>query len=100
MNPARVCRAQVNKFTDLPNVGAAMARDFARLGFTSPDQLAGRDPYQLYQALCRETRTRQDPCVLDVFMSVTRFLAGESPKPWWNYTAERKRRWPRPAATP
>jgi hypothetical protein len=30
--------------------------------------------------------------VLDVFISVTRFMAGDDPKPWWHYTEERKQR--------
>jgi hypothetical protein len=33
---------------------------------------------------------RHDPCVLDVFISVTRFMAGDAPQPWWAYTAQRK----------
>jgi hypothetical protein len=93
MNPAKVRRDQVHALTDLPNVGPAMARDLARLGITSPADVSGREPFALYQALCRETATRQDPCVLDVFMSVTAFMDGDDPRPWWHYTAERKRRY-------
>jgi hypothetical protein len=37
------------------------------------------------------TNTRHDPCVLDVFISVTRFMAGGAPQAWWKFTAERKR---------
>jgi len=91
MHPDKVDRARLRAFTDLPNIGPAMARDFETLGFTSPAQLAGQDPLAMYDALCAATGVRQDPCVLDVFMSVTRFLAGESPRPWWAFTAERKR---------
>ncbi len=91
MHPAKVNRARLHAFTDLPNIGPAMASDFVALGYTHPQQLAGLDPYALYQALCAHTGTRQDPCVLDVFMSVTSFLAGEPPQPWWAFTAERKR---------
>jgi hypothetical protein len=93
MNPAKVRRDQVHALTDLPNIGPAMARDFVRLGITSPTELAGREPLELYQALCRKTDMRQDPCVLDVFMSVAAFMDGDDPKPWWHYTAERKRRY-------
>jgi hypothetical protein len=91
MHPAKVDRARLHRFTDLPNIGPAMAGDFVALGYERPEQLIGVDPYELYQALCAHTGTRQDPCVLDVFLSVTRFLAGEEPQPWWAYTAERKR---------
>jgi hypothetical protein len=31
--------------------------------------------------------------VLDVLISVTRFMSGDDPKPWWAYTVERKRRY-------
>jgi len=41
--------------------------------------------------LCGKTGVRHDPCVIDVFMSITRFMDGEEPRPWWAYTDERKR---------
>ncbi|HET9048487.1 MAG TPA: helix-hairpin-helix domain-containing protein [Chiayiivirga sp.] len=93
MNPAKVDRKQLTRFTDLPNVGPAMAKDFVRLGYSAPTELVGADPLALYQALCLATGARHDPCVLDTFMSVTDFLAGAPPQPWWHYTAERKRRY-------
>jgi hypothetical protein len=93
MNPSKVVREQVLRFTDLPNVGPAAAGDFELLGFSEPAQLVGVDPFDLYQALCRATGTRQDPCVLDVFISVTQFLDGGPSEPWWHFTAERKRRY-------
>lgn len=91
MHPSRVDRGRLERLTDLPNVGKAFAGDLVRLGITTPAQLAGRDPLELYDALCRTTGTRQDPCVLDTFMSLTRFMGGEAPRPWWHYTEERKR---------
>jgi len=91
MNPTKVRRDAVATLTDLPNIGPAMACDFKRLGINHPGDLEGRDPFALYEALCRATRTRQDPCVLDVFMSVTKFMAGGEPRPWWEFTADRKR---------
>ncbi len=94
MHPAKVDRTRLRTFTDLPNIGPAMAGDFVALGYTSPQQLVSADPYDLYQRLCVHSGVRQDPCVLDVFMSVTRFLNGEPPQPWWAYTAERKQRYP------
>lgn len=90
MNPAKVRRDQLHTLTDLPNVGPAMARDLQRLGFDHPDQLRGRNPQDLYDRLCALTGLRQDPCVLDVFVSVIRFMDGEEPRPWWFYTPERK----------
>lgn len=100
MNPARVIRDQVKALTDLPNIGPAMATDLRLLGIETPAQLIGRDPYAMYEELCALTRTRQDPCVIDVFISITRFIAGEAPRPWWDYTAERKAACASPPALP
>jgi len=90
MNPTKVERGKVRSLIDLPNIGPAMARDLRFIGILKPEHLKGKDPVKLYEALCRKSRTRHDPCVLDVFISVTRFMGGEEPKPWWVYTEERK----------
>jgi hypothetical protein len=76
---------------DIPNVGPAVAADLRRLGITSPAELLGRDPYAMYDDLCRITGQRHDPCLLDTFIAAVRFMAGEPKRPWWKYTAERKR---------
>lgn len=91
MNPAKVTRKQLNKLTDLPNIGPASAADLRLLGIEHPQQLIGRDPYEMYHTLCHKTALRHDPCVIDVFISITRFMAGEAPRVWWDYTEERKR---------
>jgi hypothetical protein len=74
----------------LPNVGPAMAADLRALGLQHPRELAHRDPFVLYQALCAHSGRRQDPCVLDTFMAITDFMRGAAPAPWWTYTAQRK----------
>jgi predicted flap endonuclease-1-like 5' DNA nuclease len=84
-------RMRMTKLEDLPNVGPAIAADFVRLGIRTPRELAGRDPYVLYDELNRITGTRQDPCVLDTFIAAVRFMEGAPARPWWKYTAERKR---------
>jgi hypothetical protein len=91
MNPAKVDRNRLVMLTDLPNIGPAMAKDFRLLGIDQPGQLANKNPFQLYERLCAITATRQDPCVIDVFISAIRFMNGEEPRPWWTYTPERKR---------
>lgn len=90
MNPSRVDRNSIVTLTDLPNVGKASAKDFLLLGIHKPSQLVGKCPFEMYEMLCKITESRHDPCVIDVFMSVTRFMAGEEPRPWWAYTEERK----------
>jgi hypothetical protein len=91
MHPDKVDRTRLRALTDLPNIGPASARDLQLLGIQTPSQLVDRNPFEMYETLCDKTATRHDPCVIDVFMSVTRFMAGDYPRPWWDYTAERKR---------
>jgi pathogenicity locus Cdd1 protein len=75
----------------IPNIGPSLAQDLRRIGIKRPHQLIGCDPELLYKALCELTRARQDPCVLDTFISAIRFMEGAPARPWWHYTAERKR---------
>ena len=82
--------AECDTFEQLPNVGPAMAGDLRAIGLVHPRELAHRDPFVLYQALCVHTGKRQDPCVLDTFMAITDFMRGAAPAPWWTYTAQRK----------
>jgi len=67
-----------------------MAKDFELIGITRPEQLVDQDPLRLYERLCAACGGRQDPWVLDTFISVTRFMSGNDPQPWWAYTEERK----------
>ena len=90
MSPHKVDRARVKQLTDLPNVGEATASDLRLLGFYSPEQLAGESPFEMYERLCQKTGKRHDPCVIDVFMSVTQFMNGEPPRSWWEFTETRK----------
>ena len=92
MNPAKVVRDRVTRLTDLPNVGPSIAEDLEQLGIRRPAQLKGADPYALYRRINRRTGVTHDPCLLDVFISITRFIDGERPRPWWHYTPERKAR--------
>ena len=90
MSPSKVERSRVRLLTDLPNIGKAGADDLGLLGIHEPQQLVGVCPLKMYERLCEKTASRHDPCVLDVFISVTRFMNGEEPRPWWAYTEERK----------
>lgn len=90
MNPSKVERNQVRTLTDLPNIGRAGAEDLRLLGIDEPHQLIGKCPFEMYQLLCEKTGASHDPCVIDVFISITRFMAGDEPRSWWAYTEERK----------
>ncbi len=90
--PPRKARSagECQQLEQLPNIGPSIAADLRLLGVQHPQDLAGRDAFQLYQALCQTTGRRQDPCVLDTFMAATHFMGGAAPRPWWEYTAQRK----------
>jgi len=88
--PAKGAR-QIARLEDIPNVGHAIAADLRRLGIATPAGLPGRDPYALYDDLCRITGHRHDPCLLYTFIAAVRYMEGAPKKPWWKYTAERKR---------
>ena len=88
--PAKSVR-QVARLEDIPNVGPAVAGDLRQLGIATPAGLPGRDPYALYDELCRITGHRHDPCLLDTFIAAVRYMEGAPKRPWWKYTAERKR---------
>ena len=88
--PAKGVR-EIAHLDDIPNIGPSIAADLRQLGITLPADLPGRDPYAMYDDLCRTTGQRHDPCLLDTFIAAVRFMEGEPKKPWWKYTAERKR---------
>jgi hypothetical protein len=84
-------RSEYVELEQLPNIGPAVAADLRLLGIAGPQDLIGRDPYLMYDELCRVTKQRHDPCLLDTFIAAVRFMGGEPARPWWAYTDERKR---------
>jgi len=87
-----IARSEFTKLEQLPNIGRSLADDLRLIGVNTPSELIGRDPYSLYDELCRVTKQRHDPCVLDTFLAAVRFMEGGEAKPWWAFTAERKQR--------
>lgn len=83
-------RRSIVRLEDVPNVGPAIAAKLRRIDIVEPSELAGRDPYAMFDELTARTGVSHDPCPLDVFIAATRFMSGEPEKPWWAYTAERK----------
>lgn len=90
MNPSKVVRSKTRVLIDLPNIGHAIAEDLRVVGIQTPLDLVGKNPLDLYNRLNDSTRTGHDPCVLDVFMSVTDYKAGKDAQPWWAHTKKRK----------
>ena len=85
---------EVKKFQDIPNVGPAMARDFAFLGLKDPADLVKKEPLKLYKQICKLSGVRQDPCVLDTYIAVIDFMNGAPARPWYFYTKIRKKEHP------
>lgn len=75
----------------MANVGPAVVRYLDLIGITEPSDLVGRDPVEMYELVNAAEGRRLDPCLLDTFMSVVDQASGGSARPWWSYTAERKR---------
>jgi hypothetical protein len=88
-------RAEKRQLADLVSVGPAIRRDLERLGVHTVAQLARRSPQRLYRELCRKTRQRQDPCVLDVFRAaVAQACDPQLPIEqcvWWYWSRKRKK---------
>ncbi len=76
----------------IPNVGPKMADDLLKLGVTSLEDAAGKDPDEMYHELCAIDAKRHDPCVRDVFAAVVSYADGGPARPWWEFTPERKAR--------
>jgi predicted flap endonuclease-1-like 5' DNA nuclease len=76
----------------IPNVGPVIAGDLIRLGITRLEDMAGRDPDHMYDALCALDGRRHDPCMRDVFAAVVAYANGEEAQPWWAFTPARKER--------
>ena len=83
--------SDAQKLDQIPNIGKAMVEDFKLLGITKPNQLVGKDPIALYRKLEKVTGQKHDPCVCDTFMAAVDFMEGGKSKPWWDFTAKRKK---------
>lgn len=82
------------KLRDLVGVGKSIEQNLHDLGIRSVSDLAASDGDELYRKLCEQTRTRQDPCVLDTFRcAVAQARNPELPleqRSWWWWSRERK----------
>ncbi len=83
-------RIQSTQLEDLPSIGKSIAADLRRIGILRPDQLAEREPIDVFYALSKVMGHRHDPCVLYVLMSAKHFLESGEAVSWWKFTAEGK----------
>lgn len=82
----------MSQLEKLPNIGKSIAGSLRLIGIDHPRKLIGKEPFALYDTLCKAFGNRQDPCVIDVLISAIHFMEGGDPLPWWSFTDERKRR--------
>jgi len=83
-------RSMASPLTTIPNVGPAVARKLERLNITTPDDLRGRDPHELFDRLCELDGHDHDPCLVDTFVAAVSYADGGPPRPWWEFSRERK----------
>ena len=81
-----------SKLEALPNIGKAIAMKLQSIGIEHPNQLIGKDPFELHAKLCLMKGQKVDPCIIDVFMAAIHFLEHGETLAWWTFTDERKRR--------
>jgi hypothetical protein len=79
---------------DLRGIGKKMLEDFEKLNIASVRQLKSSDAQELYDRMCRITKTRQDPCVLDTYRCAIEQARNPSlpdeQKDWWYWSRVRK----------
>ena len=83
-------RTDINELNQIPNVGPATINYLNMLGIYKPFELIGKNPYTMFEKLCKISDQQIDPCLADVFISAVRFMEGGPPKKWWDFTQERK----------
>ena len=60
-------RTSIVKVTDIPNVRKATLSDFDMLGLKTHADLIAKNT-------CSISKMKQDPCVIDVFISAVRYM--------------------------
>ncbi len=91
ITPPKGLERSFAELQEIPNVEPATAENLLRLGVRTLEDLKARDPLEMYDAISRLDGVRHDPCVIDVFMAVVHFAKTGHAKPWWNFTASRKK---------
>lgn len=84
-------RDEAIRLEDIPNIGTSIAKDLRGIGVETPEQLKDRDGLELYLKLNAVTGVKHDPCIADVFLAAVDFMNDGEAKPWWGYTAQRKK---------
>jgi len=82
-----------NDLTRIPGVGPKLAMALEELGCRCVVDVAGRDPQQMYDELCRLRGEHIDRCVLYVFRCAVYYAERKRHDPkllqWWNWSDEK-----------
>jgi len=81
-------QGNANRLEDIPNIGRSIADDLRSIGILDPQQLATRDPLEVYLALSGSMGQRHDPCVLYTLMAARHYLQSGVSTPWWKFTEQ------------
>jgi len=83
----------LKRLQKIPGVGPKLAKEFAGIGIERVSELKGREPEELYSAICAKKGRHVDRCVLYVCRSAVYFAETEDPDPeklkWWNWKDRR-----------
>jgi len=89
-----ITKVDARALSDLVSVGPATIDDLKVLDIYTVQQLRGRNPRHLYDALCERTGTRHDICMLDVFSAAV--AQADNPQlpmeecQWWWWSRQRR----------
>lgn len=79
----------LKRLQEIPNVGPAIARRLAELGFDSAASLRGQDPDELFACTEAVRGTPEDPCLLDTYRAIIAFAETGDARPWHAFSRER-----------
>jgi len=86
-------KESLNELRTIPGVGKSIAQNLWRLGFRSVEDLAGRDPEELYKKLSARKGADIDRCLLYVMRCAVYYASHKRHDPeklkWWNWKDKR-----------
>jgi hypothetical protein len=82
-------RQRADDLETIPGIGPSMSLDLRDLGVQRVKDLVGKDPEEMYKALCDLRGSHIDRCVLYVFRCAIYFAGNQTHDPellkWWNW---------------
>lgn len=74
----------------IPNVGKGLARELRQIGFNRPHHLRGQDPVVVYTKLV-SNGMEPNLQTADILFAAIDFMNGGTPKPWEEFSEQRKK---------